>query len=182
MGFYIHFPTALGRLIFFGYSLNCVLVYIFLYVWPAPRFCLVLAAQAHHGHPSSLLHSVSQTQSLWPSCCTPQGSVRVFPAALAGTPEYDSKGLKHFAKLLTERTQFICRESSATCDPNTDSEVHRDPSIQHPLHHKSPSGPSSAISVTYAVSDILPEILPFQAYCSWILCLACSNVTFKRFP
>jgi len=41
---------------------------------------------------------------------------------------------------------------------------------------------SPEISVTSAVSGILPEILPFQAYCSWILCLACSNATFKRFP
>lgn len=73
------------------------------------------------------------------------------------------KGLRCFATVLNRRIQVICRESSATCDPNTESKLCEDPSIQHPQHRKSPSGLSSAISVNSAASGILPEILAISS-------------------
>lgn len=54
----------------------CVWFMCCCHVWVTSRFCLALASQAHQRYQSSLLHSISQTQSLWPSCCTPQGRVK----------------------------------------------------------------------------------------------------------
>lgn len=146
----------------FGYSSDHVLVYKFPYVWATPTFCLALAPQAHCRYLNSLLYPISQTQSLWPRCCTPWGSVIDHEFSQQLQQEHlnmTEKGLRCFAMVLIERIQFICRESSATCDPNTESKLCEDSSIQHSQHRKSPSGLSSAISATSAVTGILPEIV-----------------------
>lgn len=152
-----------------------------LFVWATLRFCLALASQAHHRHPSSLLQSISQTQSLWPHRCTTQGSVTHHEFFQQLWQQHLNKtGWSEMFCKITYRKDIVYLQgkqchlwSQTNCLETPQSSI---------LNTVKALQCSLQILRSLWLVWTNTEMLTFQANCSWILCLALSNTTFKRFP